>query len=331
MVKSKIHIPKPSGISLEKINQDLVKCLGHIYEFSEDEGEVLLQHFCGDIEGDYKKRIVIQPIDGSLIIDEYVEMLNGYDLILTPSPPCQKIMEDCGVTTPIRVIPNWWDPEIFEEDNGYFNQLFPEKKYTFYSESGGYERKNIQLLVNGFLKTFAADEKVRLLVKCTEKNQDLAELKNLVKRTENPPEIVFIEEKFPEDDLRSLMRGADCYTCVSHVEGFCIPILNAAVLGKDIIATDSWMNGYLGFLDSDTALLLRTKPMKMALSQRNMMFYHKDAVWERPLGGDFRQALRKCFEGSYPFVKGRVYPEYSREAVMNLYHEVLQEALQTSL
>jgi hypothetical protein len=165
----KIHIPDSRIVSLNKINSDLKSFLenqGHTISKDQISGDVIIQHFFKkrNIWKKFDKNILIQPIDGTIIKERYIRMLNEWDVIITPSFVGKKILIDNGITTKIEVIPNYWEDEILI-DNGFFSKKFVDKKWTFYTESSGWERKNIKNLLNHFIDEFRNEELILLYLK----------------------------------------------------------------------------------------------------------------------------------------------------------------------
>ena len=82
---------------------------------------------------------------------------------------------------------------------------------------------------------------------------------NILPKT-NPPisveiHTIIINKKLPKEYLYSIKKGIDCYICLSYMEGFCIPLLDAVVLKKDIITLDTKISGYRDFINKDNSIL----------------------------------------------------------------------------
>ena len=274
----------------------------------------------------FKKKILIQPVDGTIINSGMTQNINQFNYVITPSNINKEQLINSGVNTPIKVIPNYYDKDLLESDNGFFKQLFDDNKYTFYTESTGVERKYINNLLEHFLKTFTNKDNVRLLIKLNEVDKKIVgKLKDIMKGYENIPEVILLNKRLPEKYLNSIERGVDCYICLSHMEGFCVPLLNAAVLKKDIITLDSKISGYMDFINKDNALLLPTKEIPISKTKHSLWFYSTDSKWEDVDYDDYRVALKKVFEGKYKFNKSINYDRYLKENVMSEYDKFMTE------
>lgn len=323
----KIFIPDTSTVSLNKINSDLKElfqsnghtiCKYDIWPVS-PKGEVLIQHYLRrrSLMKLTEKSILIQPIDGTIIKKNHVGEINQWDVVVTPSFVGKQIMENNGVTIPIKVIPNYWEDDILI-DNEFFSKKFVENKWTFYTESSGWERKNIRNILKYFIEEFKDESKVRLIIKLSEKRRYHIEVPEDIKC-----EIVIIEDFLEQDDLHSLMINSNCYVCLSYMEGFCIPLLNAAVLKKDIICLDSKISGYVDFLDKSNSIMIPCKDIPIFRLRECISFYDPSSTWEEPDYNEYQIALRLSFEQRYPFNKRFKFYNYHKDVVMNQYLSLL--------
>ena len=336
---NKLFIPKIHGISLNLINSDILEYLSNFYYVESNfygkavhkKYDLVIQHYSANPRKfifSVDKKIVIQPVDGSLIDKRHINDIVKYDLVLTPSENSKKILEISGIpSNKIEIIPNYYRDDIFN-DNGFYNKSFNKKKYTFYTETTGIIRKNVKNLIKHFLNTFNSNDNVRLIVKLSKAKDSLfEEIKNILSDFKNPPEVIFINKMLEQEDLESLMNGIDCYVCLSYMEGFCIPLLNAAVLKKDIIAFDSELSGYTDFLDKDNAILLPVQRIIIDQKGESVLIYTRDCEWEEPNYLDYEKALIDCYKGIYPFNRHHDFNRFSKENVMDQYLKVVKKIL----
>jgi len=324
-----LNISVETGQSLIKINKDLSDYLKDSFELTKNIlGDILLQHYFFNYDDYYMKfhrNILIQPIDGTIIKQDFVDIANKYNYIITPSNNNKTQLISSGVEKPITIIPNYYDDELLEKDNGFFNSLFDEKKYTFYTESTGIKRKNIDNILKYFLETFTEKEKVRLIIKLNEVDPNIVNsLKDIIKNAPNKPEVIIINKRLPSNYLYSFIRNIDCYVCLSYMEGFCIPLLNAAVLKKDIITLNSKISGYMDFINKKNSVLLPVKKIKIDNSPENLRIYSEDSEWEEPNYNEYKKSLLSVYKGEYKFDKNLDYSKFSKEVVMKQYEDFLK-------
>ena len=316
----RINIKDVFGHSLKEINKDISTFLSKYYTINSVRCDVLLQHYLKKVphRDRYRKCVLIQPVDGTRFYKQTIDAFNTYDLIITPSTNCERILIDNGVISPISVIPNYYYTDLLDCDNTYFNDRFVDKKYTFYSETTGIPRKNIINIIKHFNKTFTNKDNVRLVVKISEGKYH-SDIEHLINDNENSPEVVIIRDFLSIEELMSIRKGIDCYICLSYMEGFCIPLLYAAVLKKDIICFDSKISGYMDFINKDNAFLIKTFPIQIEQSFDSVLIYSKESEWEDIDYKDYRAALKVIYNGDYKFNKNQDYSKFSIENVMNEY------------
>jgi len=324
----RVHIPRVTGHSLNKINEDIKNSLKNDLDFvSGHPADVLIQHYVSGIglSKKYGRKILIQPIDGTRINPRMVSSMNNFDLILAPAEASKRIMESEGVKRPIRIVPNYYDDDLLDEKSNFFERRYPEKKYTFYSETTGIKRKNVDNILRYFLEEFSGTQEaknVRLVLKLSSGDKTkMNTLEKIKSEYTNAPEVDIYNHWLNNEDLNSLRRGIDCYITLSYMEGFCIPLLNAAVLKKDIICMNSTISGYMDFINSNNAILIPVKKIPIDSKFESLLIYDKSSIWEEPIYGEYRSALRKAFSGTYNFKKDQDYSNFSKASVMQKYLE----------
>ena len=324
-----INVANVKGHSLNKINNDIISSLSSYYEFTDDKkADIFIQHYVASIPNyPYKKTILIQPIDGTIINPIHVKNMNKYNLILAPSNSSKDIMEKNGVRAPIQVIPNYYDSSLLKEDNGYFSRRYHNKKYTFYSDTTAINRKNVENIVKYFLEEFAStpeSNNVRLVMKLSSDNtQRINNLRKMISEYDSNIEVDILNSWLKQDDINSLIKGSDCYISLSYMEGFCIPLLNAAFLKKDIITLRTKISGYVDFIDDKNAVLVNTKIIPIDTAHESLLIYDKKSIWEEPNYLEYKAAMRKVLNGSYFFDKTRDYSYFSIENVIKMYKEAI--------
>jgi glycosyltransferase involved in cell wall biosynthesis len=326
-----ISIPNVTGVSLNLINKDLIEYLSNMFEVHKNNlyGDILLQHHMVDRANfNAIKKILIQPADGTIIEKAPTFFINKYDLVITPAENSKKILIESGVDeSKIKIIPNYYNESLLE-DNGFFNELFKEEKYTFYTESSGIIRKNVFNIVKYFAKTFSSKDNVRLIIKLSKATEKrVQEIKDSYSDIEDLPEIHIINRLLPEEHLNSMMHGINCYICLSYMEGFCIPLLNAAVLKKDIIAINSEISGYTDFLNPKNAILIGFNNIKIDDNTESTLIYSKESIWEEANYEEYQQSLVSCLKGTYKFEKSDDFSKFSKKVVMEQYKTVIDSFL----
>ena len=316
MKKSLHFVYEPFG-SLGEVSNDLLPFLKNEFDVTVEceeepkEKDILLCHFLNSkvVESpnfkEFKKKVLIQPIDGTVILPKYVELLNQYDLIFTPGTAGKKIMEDNGVTTSIRVIRNFFKEDLFYKPTNCSLKIIPHNKIVFYHESTFHPRKGIDLLLEGYVKAFSDTQMTNDVVLLLKDNQlndkthkSIEDLKrrimNLQKTYKNPAKIIKLSQDVPWDVMKKLWYNIDIYVSLARIEGFGIPLLRMAALQKPIVALDSELSGSRDWLSFKNSYLI---PTKQVLAQEEFMQIYdlEKTHWATPIDiNDVVKTLRVC-------------------------------------
>ena len=141
----------------------------------------------------------------------------------------------------------------FDTSKAYSKQSFglPSDEFTFlfvFDCISGFLRKNPLALVKAFRLAFSADQKVRLLLKCTNAHLNSDEFEQLSEEVSGDPRITIMNGFLSREKLLGLMSACDCYLSLHRAEGFGLTMAESMRLGKPVIAT-GW-SGNMGFHDT---------------------------------------------------------------------------------
>lgn len=116
---------------------------------------------------------------------------------------------------------------------GNMADLVVKKRYElkkcnnyFFTVSGDAPSKNLAVLMNVFGRYFPDQQ---LLVAGVSENSLL--------RLQSPDNVIFIRHGIPDEEFITYYLGCKCFLFCSRFEGFGIPIIEAAICGKPIIAS----------------------------------------------------------------------------------------------
>lgn len=181
--------------------------------------------------------------------EKWVPMINKLDEVWVPCEHNKKVYEDSGITKPIFVMPHPFDvqdqTEACSVDSSVAN--VSEDDFVFYSVFQWLERKNPVDLLKAYLTEFTSKDKVALVLKTYIVNpnnpQEAAKIKTLIQEVKKKlylkdyPKILLISSLLSRAQICSLHRDSDCYVSLHRCEGFGIPIAEAMIAGKPVIAT----------------------------------------------------------------------------------------------
>jgi tetratricopeptide (TPR) repeat protein len=135
-----------------------------------------------------------------------------------------------------------------------------DKKLKFLFVGGTIYRKGIDILLQAYVRTFNGLDNVSLIIKDmggdsfyagqTAKNQI-----DIIQKSENSPEIIYIDDYFTEEQMVELYKACDVFVCPYRGEGFSLPTLEAMASGLPVIvtkggSTDDFVDESIGWLIS---------------------------------------------------------------------------------
>ncbi len=147
-------------------------------------------------------------------------------------------------------------PYVFTTEPGAA-RLGAGRRFTFAYVGGTIWRKGADVLLEAYLRAFAACDDVLMVIKDTGtetvyRGQGLRERLRTLATDASRPAIVYLEEELSPHQLAGLYTAADCLVQPYRGEGFCLPALEAMACGIPVIttaggATDDFVDETVGW------------------------------------------------------------------------------------
>jgi glycosyltransferase involved in cell wall biosynthesis len=211
-------------------------------------------------------REILYTVCETEISKRWVKICNKCDIVMTASNFCKEKMIESGCRDNIHVISHTYNPEIW---NSQVKPLFIGnlKKYNFLTVADFTPRKNCEMLIKSFLKTFEGNKNVSLTIKAYFNSFDRRDQIKLVKKIrrisyesgisdERRPTIYFYGEPIPENLMPRFMNSFDCLVSPHRGEGYGLTLSQMASLGKPVLSTN--YSGGLDFLNEENSFLIDT-------------------------------------------------------------------------
>ena len=275
---------------------------------------------------------------------QWVECCNKMNRVIVPSEHTRSVLENSGnVSVPISVIPESYYDAIASDDVPSLGLEFStDFNFLLFGQFTGNnpenDRKNIFYTVKWLCEAFADDPDVGIVLK-TNSGRNTAIDRMLTRKTlqqllhevrRGPyPKFHFLHGAMTPLEIASLYRHPKIKALVALTrgEGFGLPILEAAVSGLPIIATN-W-SAHTEFLGKGRFIAVDYKLEEIHGSRVDNNIFMEGAKWAQPEEGAAKQRLLK-FRKS-PFIpkqwaeelKEKLLVEYSQSSIEKIYNDNL--------
>lgn len=200
-----------------------------------------------------KRRIFYTVFETDRIPARWVGALNTVDEVWTTSEWGRGVFHNCGVTTPVQVVPEgvdtneFYPPDRPQPSSGTFRFLAVAKFEA---------RKNFEGLFRAFARAFRPSEAVELLVHCGHRFSEAQNPFRLLVDLNVGPHapIRFSEPCGTTRDMLRLYHSADVFVLPTRGEGWGLPIIEAMACGLPVITTG--IGPVTEYANDQTALLL---------------------------------------------------------------------------
>lgn len=246
---------------------------------------------------------------------QWVPLINKYDQVWCATKWQMDTYRESGVDpSKLRHVTFALDPDLYPLEgraHAYTQRLHhPQDPYfVFGSIFQWTARKAPDLLISAFTKAFQKGEKAVLLLKTYEgDNPARPEVRAELNRTRgrlrapavlsgegrpfSPARIELVTEHMTRDKVISLLRGVDAYVSMHRGEGWGLPLHEATLLGKPVIAP--------GFSAPGEYLGPSLAPVRSFLEPPTGMnwqpFYTYDQDWAAPSVEDCARWMRSLYE-----------------------------------
>lgn len=192
------------------------------------------------------------------------------------------------ITIP-HAVPRPWHPRYMDR-----RYLGLGEGFTFLSMcdmASSLRRKNVLGLVAAFSSAFSPDEGPRLIIKTLNGDLNVGDFEDLLLAVRDRPDIAVYDRVLSAYEKAALLDACDCFVSMHRAEGFGLPMAEAMLLAKPVIATG--YSGNLAYMTSSNSYLLefRREPVGVDWDR-----YPGDHVWADPDLHEARRVLRYVWE-----------------------------------
>uniref|UniRef100_A0A7C3WWW0 Glycosyltransferase n=1 Tax=Dictyoglomus turgidum TaxID=513050 RepID=A0A7C3WWW0_9BACT len=266
-----------------------------------------------------KQRIAHTTGESTRVPKQWVEQLNNVDKVFTTSTFFRNVLLECGVKTPIFVLPNSVDTSLFKKEGSRLN-IDGLKGLNFVSVFHFGERKAPEILVKAFCNAFTKNDDVTLTIHALsmkfvleQKGMSIVDWINSIVPFENRPSILVTTNYISDKLMPNFLRNFDVFVLPTRAEGFGLPFIEAGALGIPSIAT-----GYSGLLDyvgEENGWLIDYKLVDIPLQYLPYFHNYIGGQWAEPSVDHLTEIFRHLYnnreeikkKGEIAYIKAQQY------------------------
>lgn len=278
---------------------------------------------------------------------EWIACCNAMNLIIVPSEHTKLTLKNTGViTTPIIVIPesfpDCFTSEIVEPFEAKFETPF---NFLVFGQITGNnpenDRKNIFYTIKWLCETFKDSKDVGIIIKTNHGRNTrvdrnvvanmIGQLLGEVRRGSKSPPVYLVHGDLKDEEVLSLLKDPTVKAMVNLTrgEGFGLPLLEAAVAGLPVIATN-W-SAHTEFLNQGKWVQIDYSMAPIHDTRVDEKIFMKGSRWAQPSEDNFKRRVKKFYESpSTPLQWARdlsasLTKTHSHDAISAKYDEALRE------
>ena len=148
---------------------------------------------------------------------------------------------------------------------------------TVFDYGGVFDRKNPLGAVEAFRRAFGPRDGAALAVKCSGAERHPEQHERLLAAVAGDERITVIDEVLSDEAMASLIAACDCCVSLHRAEGFGLPLAEAMLLGKPVVATA--YGGPADYLSESTGFPVGYRLVELGAGNEP---YPADATWADP-------------------------------------------------
>lgn len=275
----------------------------------------------------------------------WLQACNNMSAVVVPSNHVKRCIENTGqIDVPLFVVPESYYDCLVEDDNEELNlQLDTDFNFLVFGQITGTnpdsDRKNLFYTIKWLCETFKDHDDVGIVLKTNSgRNTKIDKLvtQRLVRKLVDEvrpgqfPKIHLLHGAMSQKEIASLYRHPKIKGLVSLTrgEGYGLPLLEAAVSGLPVIATD-W-SGHKDFLDKGKFLSIKYDLKDIHPSRVDNNIFIQGSRWAEPIEEHAKSRFLKFYKSSTlpkkwaDELKINLKNEYSQHSINCVYSEFLE-------
>lgn len=278
----------------------------------------------------------------------WVESCNRMDMVIVPSEFTKKVLTSSGnICVPVVVVPESYPDELIANSAESTLNLGIETDFNFliFGQITGNnvdnDRKNIAYTLKWICEEFEGNPDVGVVIKTNIGRQSvldrtgttsmLSQILMQVKKSSKGPKIYLLHGAMNDKEIAGLYTHPKIKALVSLTrgEGFGLPLLEAAVCGLPVIATD-W-SAHTEFLNKGKFIKVDYSLAEIDKTRRDGNVWMPNAKWAQPKEDDAKRKLKRFYTSSSlprewaSDLKKTLSKEYSFESISKAYNTATKD------
>ena len=277
---------------------------------------------------------------------KWIEACNKMDVIVVPSSFTKNVLNNSGiVTTPIKVIPEWFNQYIVNDDLKIDNNLKfkTENNFLIVGQLGAMkaedDRKNIFQTIKWVVENFKNRDDVGVVIKTNmgkntsiDKKITLNVLNQMKQHfSKSKVKIYLLHGTMSDQEIAALYRHKKikCLVSATRGEGYGLPLIEAAASGLPVIATN-W-SGHLDFLNKINFLSVDYDLKEISESRVDNRIFYPGFKWAEPRESSFKSRLNEIINNFNSVSKNAqenkaiILKQFSKESISKQYLTLVEE------
>jgi glycosyltransferase involved in cell wall biosynthesis len=315
-------------------------------------GAQIMMNFCLPPQARYlphEFNVLYSMFEADKINEQWREAAAAMDLVIVPCQSSYDAFRAGGVrTTALRKVPLGIDTNVFNDQiepmqliDANFANLINQYPIRVMNMQELGPRKNIEGLVRAWLNATSSGTMKKsscLILKISAYSagryhrfmETLEEIRRELGLTKDDHAPIFINCKlFQYEEIPSYMAAATHYISVSRGEGWDLPAMQAAALGKILIVPKH--SSYMEWADSPLVKLLKDNEETLAAAEGPLREIYANAKWMQPSTDEITEVIKSLSDNLFDDVERakqfgeKIRENYSWESVAKQLHDVLDE------
>lgn len=284
---------------------------------------------------------------------EWVKCCNQMDHIVVPSTFTKNVLKRSGIVMkPVSVVPEWYNADIMSRskcDRVLSDDRFDviEKPFnilivgTLTSQDPLSDRKNLVNTIKWALEEFKEEKDVGVILKTSFGKGTTADkkmckvflrkLKSDLGYKKEEKLLHLLHGNMSAEEVAALYNHTKIkmYATATRGEGYGLPLIEAAVAGLPIVATN-W-SGHLEFLDREHFGAVDYDLVEINENRVDDRIFKPGFRWANPSEHSFKSEIRKVYDdyasakSSARLMMKKIRVDYSSASIKNLYNDLFLE------